>query len=125
MNINMTCTFPYGMQTDAAPSEIEIGEPSSYKVEVFDSLNPRGLPTITKLLDAPAREVTAMDDVRLSCRQTRVLRRYKEDVSNKLREGLQWMLDNNLRPKLEGRYFDIHCTSDHCCMRRYIYHLLY
>lgn len=34
----------------------------------------------------------------------RVLREYKSDMHKKLREGLAWMFENNLQPKLEGRY---------------------
>ena len=33
----------------------------------------------------------------------RILREYKSDIHKKLREGLEWMFENNLQPKLQGR----------------------
>ena len=52
----------------------------------------------------PAKEALAMEDVKLSCRHMRIMKEYKEDIHKKLKEGLQWMSENDLHPKLEGRY---------------------
>ena len=85
------------LQIDSTPSE----EPSpTYSPESFSHLNVESVPSITSWLNAPTEEAGT---VGLYNKQTKVLRNYKDDVHKKLREGLQWMFENDLQPKLEGR----------------------
>ena len=98
-NIVCLCLL-INLQIEATPSEMAA---PTYSPESFVHLNPRGLPSITSLLDTPAEQATAIEDVSLNCRHTRVMKDYKGDIHKKLREGLQWMFNNELQPKLEGR----------------------
>jgi hypothetical protein len=34
---------------------------------------------------------------------------YKEDIQQRLEDGLRWMHEKGLIPKLEGRYINRHC----------------
>ena len=89
----------YKFQADAVLFE----EASSvYSADTFNHLNPERLPSsISSLLDTPDK---AIEHTRKNNQHMRVLKEYKEDIHKKLREGLQWMFDKNLKPKLEGRY---------------------
>lgn len=88
-------------QVDSTPSE---EAPPTYSLESFINLNPRSDPSVTSMLDSPE---LARERIRRNCKHMRILQEYKRDINMKLREGLQWMFENGLKPKLEGRYKNI------------------
>ena len=85
------------LQVDPTPSE---GPTPVYSPESFSHLNVEHVPSTTSWLNGPTEEGVAGS----YCQHMRVLRDYKSDVHKKLREGLEWMFENDLQPKLEGRY---------------------
>ena len=87
------------LQVDSTPSEEPL---PPYSPESFAYLNVEHVPSITSWLNAPTEDATAGN--MLCYRHMRVLRDYKDDAHKKLREGLEWMFDNELQPKLDGRY---------------------
>lgn len=69
-------------------------------IERFDSLNPKHL--------SPAYS-------RLVCQKkyvypVQIRKDYREDIHERLKEGLTWMHENGLTPQLEGRWVDSKCT---------------
>ena len=87
------------MQIDSTPSE----EPTpTYNPEYFAHLNTEYVPSITSWLNSPTEKATAGSVA--YHKDIRILREYKSDIHKKLREGLEWMYENDLHPKLEGRY---------------------
>ena len=90
--------FFFFWQIDSTPSE----EPApTYNPEYFANLNTEYVPSITSWLNAPTEEAAAGNVA--YHKHIRILREYKSDIHKKLREGLEWMYENDLHPKLEGR----------------------
>jgi hypothetical protein len=87
------------LQIDFTPSE---GPTPTYNPESFAHLNTEHVPSITSWLNSPTEEAAAGSIA--YHKHMRVLREYKGDIHKKLREGLEWMYENDLQPKLEGRY---------------------
>ena len=67
------------------------------KVDNFEHLNPELVPPLYSRLVNLENKMSSMP------RTVQLKRDYKNDIHERLRDGLTWMYENGLYPKLEGR----------------------
>lgn len=73
------------------------GSRKPLNIDNFEHLNPKWVPPLY------SRLVNLENKMSLMPRTVQLKRDYRNDIHDRLRDGLTWMYENGLYPKLEGR----------------------